>query len=358
MVNRLSIVCIVLAFLTLAIAPVMAQDEVTETAVQFIELAGPVADRDAEISSLVWYEDYLILMTENPFIYVEGGYAEDFSNAGAYAGMFFALPKADILAYLEAEEPEPLEPMPLPIVAPDIRGAVSGFVVAFDGFEAAAFVDDSIFLLIEADSVAETSMRAFMVAGQINLDLGLIVLDLENFAAIPRQTDFNNMSYESLFAADGQLVALYETNGSVTNEAPLAYVVDPAEGIVETVPFPNVDYRITDATSLDDEGVFWATNYFFAGEDFMAVEDDTAEALFAEYGMGASQAEFDGFERLVAFQYSAEGITLVEQAPIQLLMTEESNGRNWEGIARLDDMGFLIATDKYPQTILGFVPVE
>ncbi len=355
MIKRLSVVCLVGVLLMVAIVPAMAQDEVTETAVQFIELTGPAADRDAEISSLVWYGDYLIMVTENPFIYVEGDYAEDFSNAGAYAGMLFALPKADILAYLEADDPEPLEPMPLPIVAPDIRGAVSGFLVTFDGFEGAAFIDDSMYLLIEADSVAEDYMYAFMVSGQIDMDLGLVVLDLENFVTVPRQTDFNNMSYESLFAADGQLVALYEINGSVVNESPVAYVMDPAEGTVETIPFPNVDFRITDATAVDDDGVFWSTNYFYVGEDFMAVED---EALFAEYGMGDSQAEFDGFERLVALQYSADGISLVDQAPIQLLMTEESNGRNWEGIARLDDMGLLIATDKYPQTILGFVPFE
>jgi hypothetical protein len=29
--------------------------------------------------------------------------------------------------------------------------------------------------------------------------------------------------------------------------------------------------------------------------------------------------------------------------------------RNWEAIARLDDVGFLLATDKYPETIFAFV---
>ena len=35
---------------------------------------------------------------------------------------------------------------------------------------------------------------------------------------------------------------------------------------------------------------------------------------------------------------------------------DSDNSRNWESIARLDDKGFLIATDKYPKMILGFVP--
>ena len=83
-----------------------------------------------------------------------------------------------------------------------------------------------------------------------------------------------------------------------------------------------------------------------------------ADPIFETYGMGASQAEFDGFERLVAFQFSEEGISLVEQAPVQIQMSEESRGRNWEAIVRLDDMGFLVATDRYPVTLLGFVPAE
>jgi len=33
-----------------------------------------------------------------------------------------------------------------------------------------------------------------------------------------------------------------------------------------------------------------------------------------------------------------------------------NDARNWEGIVRLDNRGFLLATDKFPTTILGFVP--
>ena len=46
---------------------------------------------------------------------------------------------------------------------------------------------------------------------------------------------------------------------------------------------------------------------------------------------------------------------LTDTPPI-LLRLDASVGRNWEGIARLGDRGFLIATDKFPETLLGFVP--
>jgi hypothetical protein len=231
--------------------------------------------------------------------------------------------------------------------------------VQFDGFEALVvksdigyFQPDLVFMLIEAEALDGT-MRAYLVSGEIRDGLSGIDLNLDKFISIPRQTDFNNMSYESMLLVENSLVVLYEANGATANPDATAYRVDLQTGELSPVAFPHVEFRITDATALDEDGVFWATNYFFPGETFLAVESDP---LFEHYGMGASQVEFDGFERLVAFQYSDAGITLVDTPPIQLLMTEESRGRNWEGIERLDDMGFLIVTDRFPQTWLGFVP--
>ena len=50
-------------------------------------------------------------------------------------------------------------------------------------------------------------------------------------------------------------------------------------------------------------------------------------------------------------------IKFSEHVPIQLELDKDSP-RNWEGIVRIDDIGFLIATDKHPEMILGFVPVK
>ena len=350
MLRKLLISGLFLSLLVVSVSLVGAQ-EADETAVTFIEITGPASERDAEISSLVWYGDHLLMITENPFIYAEDG----------EAGRFFALEKDDILDYLESDAAEPLEPFAVPLIGEDILDAVGGFSVAFDGFEAAVvsdmgfFAPDRIFLAIEADTVNsdDPTMRSYVVSGTIEPGLSAINLDLDTFVEIPRQTDFNNMSYESLLTVGDTLVAIYEANGEGVNAENVAYEIDLATGELAEIPLDNINYRVTDTTAHDADGVFWAVNYFFAGEDFLAAEDDP---IFAEYGMGASQAEFDGFERLVAFQVTDTGIELVDQAPIQLLMTEDSNGRNWEGIVRLDDMGFLVVTDRWPVTLLGFVP--
>ena len=98
---------------------------------RYIELSGPLADPDAELSGLAWYGDTLLLLAENPNRYAADG----------YAGMFFALDKADILAYLDATDPAPLEPRPVPMIGPDIRASAPGF----DGFEAAVFMGERAF---------------------------------------------------------------------------------------------------------------------------------------------------------------------------------------------------------------------
>ena len=111
MSKRFLVAITLLLTLTLGVASLsLAQDDVAEVPVTLIELAGPVAEPDAEVSGLTWYGDMLILLAENPNIYA----TED------NAGMFYALDKADILAYLDADAPEPLEPLAIPIVAPDI----------------------------------------------------------------------------------------------------------------------------------------------------------------------------------------------------------------------------------------------
>ncbi len=361
MPRRLSIrLALLIPCLMLLSTTVLAQEATqapaappAETPVRFIELVGPAAESSAEISSLAWYGDYLVLLTENSFLYNQ---IEDSS------GGVFALEKGDILEYLDAENPEPLEPLAVPIFGPDIEDAVNGFEVTFDGFEAIKFVDDpsvfaddKVFLTIEAETVDENdpSMRAYVVWGTVEPDLAGIHLRLEDRIALPRQTDFGNMSYESLLVADNRLIALYEINGAGVNAAPLAYAIDLQSGEVTTIPLQNIEYRITDATDPDASGVFWMPNYFFEGEDFLATDNDP---IFAQFGEGASQAAFAGVERLIALQYTGDQIVLVNQPPIQLQMTEESQGRNWEGIARLDDRGFLIVTDRFPQTLLGFVP--
>ena len=61
--------------------------------------------------------------------------------------------------------------------------------------------------------------------------------------------------------------------------------------------------------------------------------------------------------RLLEFELTETSVTLVDRPPIQLEL-HPLGLRNWEGIVRLEDRGFLLVTDKFPETILGFVPKD
>ena len=50
------------------------------------------------------------------------------------------------------------------------------------------------------------------------------------------------------------------------------------------------------------------------------------------------------------------GVELSGRAPVELELAPMET-RNWEGLALLEGRGFLIATDKYPSTLLAFVPL-
>lgn len=341
MSGRYLVVMLLLAAMIVSVPLSLAQGSPGEVSVVPIALDGPAAERDAEFSSLAWYGDTLFLMAENPNIYATEG----------NAGMFYKLAKDDLLAYLVAAayglEPAPLTPVTVPVIAPDIAATVPGF----DGFEAVAFVDDAIYLMIEAEA-PDGTMRGYLVKGTVEGDLASITLDLDNRVEIMPQTDYGNMSYESLFVAGDRLVTFYEINGAGVNAEPAAYVYDFDLQQTGDIPFPTIEYRVTDATPPDENGVFWAINYLFPGEDFLLTD---ADPLVEQFGEGDTHGQFPHVERLVELQYSPDAITLTGTAPVQLALPDE-NARNWEGITRLDDLGFLLVTDKYPQTILAFVP--
>lgn len=313
-----------------------AQETPPETAVRVIELAGPAASNNAEISGLAWYGDHLILLAENPDLYATAG------NAGA----FFALPKDAILAYLDAPAPAPLEPLEIPIESADFTEVVPGF----DGFEAIAFAGERAFLMIEA-AAPDGTMRGYLVSGAIDPALESLTLDLDRSVMLLPQSPYHNMSYESLLVDGDRLVTFYEINGVAVNPQPVAHAFSLDLEPLADLPFPAIEYRVTDATPPDADGVFWAINYFFPGEIFLRPDVDPLAGM---YGLGATHRQYVHVERLVALRLAEDAITLAGSAPVQLVLPDASP-RNWEGIARLDDRGFLIVTDKYPQTILGFV---
>ena len=161
-----------------------------------------------------------------------------------------------------------------------------------------------------------------------------------------------NASDEALTIYNNRIYTFFEDNGVSQNPLAQAHVFDlnlKTEGII---PFPNIEYRVTDATETQVDGTFWVMNYYYPGDEHLAADYDP---LIAQFGVGETHKQFDGVERIVEMKIKEDSVQLVEATPLYLRLLLDGESRNWEGIVRLDDIGFLLVTDSFPRTIFGFV---
>ena len=313
---------------------ILSPVEGSEAPIFPISLAGPLSEPEAEISGMAWHAGDLILLPQYPERFGDG------QTGGA-----FAIPQARIQAYMDGSSPEPIEARPVTFIASGITQRLPGY----EGFESIAIDGDRVYLTVET---RPGEMLGYLVSGLIAADNSTIALDLANITPIPPQAPIPNFTDESLLVFGERLVSLYESNGAAVNPSPVAHLFDTGLQVQDNLPFPNVEYRITDITPPDEYGRFWAINTFYPGDQALQTETDP---LFEEYGKGVSHQNSQNVERLVQFQFSEDGIVYSETPPIQLVLSSDGVERNWEAIALLENRGFLIATDRYPTTILAFI---
>lgn len=306
-----------------------------EQPVTSIPMAAPLNQTSVELSGMAWHGDKLILLPQFP----------SRSNRQIYA-----LDRAKITAYLRGELDAPLTPQP---IAFD-DGAIHALVQGFDGFEAIAFDGDNVFLTIESRS--SFGMLGVLVSGEMAADGATLALNPFDQASIPVQAALSNMSDESLFVAGDEVVTIYEANGGNTNPDAVVHRFDKSLKSTGVAPMTNIEYRITDVTALDADNRFWAINYLWPGDvDKLRLADDPLLPADRAVGNGDNPRPV---ERLVEFQWSEEGVTLTGAPPIQLRLLPGGISRNWEGVVRFQDSdldGFLLVTDEFPSTMLGYV---
>lgn len=303
----------------------------TEQPVTILELTGPIISPDAELSGLGWHGETLMLLPQYPERFGEGD------------GALFALSKADILAALDGDTP--LQPALVMLNAPGLKESISNF----QGYESIVFNGDQVFLTIEAGE--GTDMRGYLVSGEISADASEITLDPSNVVEIPMAFPFDNHTDEAIIIQKGFVLTFFEINGAGLNSAPVAHAFDLDLNPQGTVSIPNLEYRLTDAAPGSGND-FWVINYFFPGDTDLTPNVDP---LAQKYGEGPTHAQQDQVERLVKMTYTSNGIILADNAPVQLTLDDDI-ARNIEGLVLLDEKGFLLVTDKFPSTLLMFVP--
>lgn len=299
-----------------------------------IPLPEKLAAGRAEVSGMAWYGDKLVLLPQYPDRFTQDGF-----------GSLFYIEKTDLLAYIENPNGMPVDVVQIPFNDSDISGQIPGF----EGFESIVFYEDSFYITIESRS--RSSMVGYVYYGLVEDDFSALVVDPDVFQVIQPQADFDNASEESILTFGDNIFTFYEDYGKGKNLSLIAHVFDLTLSDMTTMSMPNLEYRLTDVTQPDAQGYFWGINYFFPGDVHLIPDIDP---IAEKYGEGETHNMYEPVERLVQFQITPSGIVLIDQEPIQFRLMEDDEARNWEGLVALDDVGFLIITDKFPATILGF----
>jgi len=288
----------------------------------YITLNGDITNPDQEVSGLAWYNDNLILLPQYP------------------TDKIYSIPKQQILDFLDSSRTT--------ILPKEIKWNSSGFdkrICGFEGYESIVFKDETVYVTIEAEK--RNTNHGFIARGIIDSIKNEIKINKKSLKKVKTPVMLQNMTYETILINNNSVITIYEVNSAKVNKSPVYHQFDKNLKLDIIKPFPFTEYRITDATEIDDEGTFWVTNYFWPG-DYKLLKQDLNYLI-------TKKKEIKPVERLLEFQIVDEKIVRTETLPINIKLSEFGDSRNWEGIVRLDDKGFLIVTDKFPGTILAFV---
>lgn len=291
-----------------------------------IRLPKPYDSPAMEYSGLAWFQDHLILLPQYP------------------NGYLLAIPRAELETRIAADTSA--EVAPIRVVFND--GGTAEMIPGFEGYEAIAFQDSMVFLTLEAR--LGDRMSAYCIQGSIQSIASGIFLDPTSAIMLEPPVQIPNMAYESLVLFKEDLIPLFEANGARINPDPVQPLISTDWAIVDTLPFPAIEYRITDATAVDSLNCFWVSNYLWPGEYFTL-----KPAPDGFVNPAGTVDAHTGLERLLELEILDNRIYLKDTPPIWLSRTGKE-GRNWEGLARFDNRGFILVTDEFPRSILAFLP--
>jgi len=317
-----------------------------ESPVQQIVLAPPLDSRHAEISGMAWCDNDLLLLPQFPD-FAQRINRLDKKNSSGLETFVYRIKKQQLDDYFNSLITTiAAEPITL------IENKVRSNVEQFDGFEAIACSDDQIWLTIE-NSPRPPIFHSYVVRATAELDSSSpsITLLTSSLKKVESQSNTTNIGEEALLIDNERIITFHEINQYKEAHANLNWL-NLDNNDAGTLPFVDLPYRLTDVTNLDKNGIFWGINYHYKNDHHL--ENSKTDSIFEEHGKGITHQSNKNIERLIEFKLTKSGVILTDTPPIQLQLTKQ--GRNWEGIARYDGRGLLIITDKFPNTVFGFVP--
>lgn len=310
---------------------------IAEVELKNIPLMGEISDRESELSGLCWYGSKLLLLPQYP------------NRFNEQQGKIFFIEKDVIDRNIKGIDVSPIKPKYFTI---DLTNMEHLFSLG-SGFEAVTIISDTAYFTIEHLNKGKT--ESIIVLGII--DTVDYKISLVNNSAVkdPQNLEIHNISDESILAYKNKIIPIYEIFGKNLNFDPKVSVFDKNLNYESYLNFPNIEYRITDVTAADDSGYFWAVNYFYPGDNNKI--NPAEDIILRKYGIGESHRYLDPIERIIKFRIREKNIEICDVIPIYLQLFNDT-GRNWEGIVKYENQGFLLVTDTFPNTILAFAAFQ
>ena len=305
-----------------------------------IPLADEISSPRFEFSGLAWYQGDLVLLPQYPN-----------GILGEEEGMIYAIP-ADVISRIIVESNTEAEFYEINFDDGGLRSSLNGF----EGFESIEFIGNSIYLTIETHG--GNPMKSFLVKGKLEVKdqrIESISLFADKIVELKAQNSNKNASYEALTTDGEYLYALFEQYGYEQNPNPYVIKLDQDLNIISELSIDPVNYRLTDATAVEEDGHFWMINYFYPGDEHLKVSSDP---ISMNYSLPESHQMAKIVERLLKFQVRDDQIFLMDEPPVYLRLLESKEARNWEGIVAIPGIGFFVITDSFPDSILGFIKIQ
>jgi len=302
-----------------------------------IPLSGEASNKNAELSGLCWYGNRLILLPQYPNMF------------GNNLGKIFYIEEYKLTNFLNGTDTSAILPKYFSINLNDLES----YFTFGSGFESITIIEDTAYFTIESMNDGKT--ETVLIRGRIDSSSNKVDLDKNSMVKDSSSLFLHNISDESILYYNKKIMPIYEVFGKNVNDNPEISVFDNRLRFQSKIKFPSIEYRITDVTSVDNSGRFWAINYFYPGDNEKL--NPAKDLLFLKYGIGKSHWNYDPVERLVEFEIKNNEVKLADRAPIYIQLINNKS-RNWEGIAKYKNDGFFIATDTFPRTILAFIKAK
>lgn len=296
------------------------------------------SEKGSEFSSMCWVKSDLLLVPQYP----------SYFRSKMNKDIMFYIPKEKISQGIKSSGNERI----VPTIVELNNNYTYKLLDGYEGFEGVCYDGKYLYFTVEYNADCG---KAVVVKGEISEKDQSITLIDDAYVIVDLPANVSNAAYESISVVGDFLYIIYEANGRKVNPHPIAKKIAKDFSTVEDIIMDHIEYRITDVSSFNSDGEGWAINNHWAGDiKRYDPEEDKIINPYSEYNNAKV-----GLERIIPIKIKNTEIIFDSSRNVTYMKREHLNySNNWEGLVKIDNIGFLVVTDKYPDTRLRFYPAK